>query len=49
MICDSEEPDPPPEGVTVLDCPTLMEGSKGRRQLAERTLEFASTLRPGGG
>jgi LPPG:FO 2-phospho-L-lactate transferase len=45
MVCDAEDPDPPPEGVRVLSCPTLMEGVEGRRSLAERTLEFASTLR----
>jgi LPPG:FO 2-phospho-L-lactate transferase len=45
MICDPEDPDPPPEGIRVMSCPTLMEGSAGRRELAERTLEFASTLR----
>jgi LPPG:FO 2-phospho-L-lactate transferase len=47
MVCDSEDPDPPPDGVPVLSCPTLMEGLGGRRALAERTLEFASTLRTG--
>jgi LPPG:FO 2-phospho-L-lactate transferase len=45
MVCDVGDPDPPPEGVRVLSCPTLMEGREGRRALAERTLEFASTLR----
>jgi LPPG:FO 2-phospho-L-lactate transferase len=45
MLCDSEDPDPPPESVRVLSWPTLMEGRAGRRALAERTLEFASTLR----
>jgi LPPG:FO 2-phospho-L-lactate transferase len=45
MICDPEDPDPAPEGLRVLSCPTLMEGREGRRALAERTLEFASTLR----
>jgi LPPG:FO 2-phospho-L-lactate transferase len=45
MICDPEDPDPPPEGIRVMSCPTLMEGRGGRRELAERTLEFASTLR----
>jgi LPPG:FO 2-phospho-L-lactate transferase len=45
MICDPEDPDPAPEGLRVLSCPTLMEGREGRRVLAERTLEFASTLR----
>jgi LPPG:FO 2-phospho-L-lactate transferase len=47
MVCDSEDPDPPPDRVPVLSCPTLMEGLGGRRALAERTLEFASTLRTG--
>jgi LPPG:FO 2-phospho-L-lactate transferase len=45
MVCDAADPDPPPENVRVLSCPTLMEGPEGRRLLAERTLEFASTLR----
>jgi LPPG:FO 2-phospho-L-lactate transferase len=44
MICDHEDPDPPPEGIPAMSCPTFMEGRAGRRQLAERTLEFASTL-----
>jgi LPPG:FO 2-phospho-L-lactate transferase len=44
MVVDSEDPDPPPEGVRVLSCPTLMEGPQGRRQLAERVLEFAQSL-----
>jgi LPPG:FO 2-phospho-L-lactate transferase len=47
MVCDADDPDPPPEGVRTLSCPTLMEGSDGRRALAERTLKFASTLRTG--
>jgi LPPG:FO 2-phospho-L-lactate transferase len=46
MLCDSEDPDPAPEGPAVMSCPTLMKGREGRRALAERTLEFASTLRP---
>ena len=45
MICDPKDPDPPPEGIRVMSCPTFMEGRAGRRELAERTLEFASTLR----
>lgn len=44
LLCDPEDPDPPPESVPVMSCPTLMEGQEGRRALAERTLEFASTL-----
>jgi LPPG:FO 2-phospho-L-lactate transferase len=45
MVCDPEDPDPPPEGIRVFNTETLMEGQKGRRALAERTLEFALTLR----
>jgi LPPG:FO 2-phospho-L-lactate transferase len=41
MVCDEEDPDPPPEGVAVLTCPTLMQGAGGRRALAERALEFS--------
>jgi LPPG:FO 2-phospho-L-lactate transferase len=44
MLCDPEDPDPPPEGLRVMSCPTLMEGREGRREVAERTLEFASML-----
>jgi LPPG:FO 2-phospho-L-lactate transferase len=44
MICDSEDPDPAPEDHTVMSCRTLMQGREGRRALAERTLEFASSL-----
>jgi LPPG:FO 2-phospho-L-lactate transferase len=45
MICDPEDPDPPPEGIEVLTCPTLMVGPEGRFRLAARTLDFASRLR----
>jgi LPPG:FO 2-phospho-L-lactate transferase len=48
MVCDTEDPEPPPETLRVLNTPTLMEGNGGRRALAERTLQFASTL-PGAG
>ena len=44
MVCDQADPDPPPEGIETLSCPTLMEGRDGRRRLAERTLEFASKV-----
>ncbi|HEX6585492.1 MAG TPA: 2-phospho-L-lactate transferase [Solirubrobacterales bacterium] len=42
MVCDEGDPDPPPDGIRTLTCPTLMEGRASRRALAERTLEFAS-------
>jgi LPPG:FO 2-phospho-L-lactate transferase len=44
MVCDEADPDPPPDGIETLRCPTLMEGREGRRRLAERSLEFASRL-----
>ena len=47
MVCDPADPDDPPEQVEVLACSTLMEGAAGRRELAERTLKFAGSLRRG--
>jgi LPPG:FO 2-phospho-L-lactate transferase len=44
MVVDEDDPDPPPEGLRTLSCPTLMEGAEGRRALAERVLEFAGGL-----
>jgi LPPG:FO 2-phospho-L-lactate transferase len=44
MVHDTEESDPPVD-IAALACPTLMDGRPGRRQLAERVLEFAATLR----
>ena len=44
MVIDADDPDPPPEGLRVLSCATLMEGAEGRRGLAERVLEWARTL-----
>jgi LPPG:FO 2-phospho-L-lactate transferase len=45
MICDSDDPDPPPDGIRVITAPTLMDGPEGRFRLAARTLDFASKLR----
>ena len=45
IVCDEGDPEPPPEGLESLLCPTLMEGSGGRRSLAVRTLEFAAGLK----
>jgi LPPG:FO 2-phospho-L-lactate transferase len=42
MVCDEADSDLPPD-VSVLTCPTLMEGAAGRRGLAERVLGFAET------
>jgi hypothetical protein len=44
MVVDAGDPDPGPGDVPLLSCPTLMEGSAGRRALAERVLEFARGL-----
>jgi LPPG:FO 2-phospho-L-lactate transferase len=45
IVVDAGDPDPHPEGVRVLSCPTLMEGAEGRRRLGERVLEWAQALR----
>jgi LPPG:FO 2-phospho-L-lactate transferase len=44
MVVDEGDPDPAPQGLRVLECPTLMEGAEGRRGLAERVLELARAL-----
>jgi LPPG:FO 2-phospho-L-lactate transferase len=44
MVVDEGDPEPGPGDLAVLRCPTLMEGSAGRRALAERVLEFARDL-----
>jgi LPPG:FO 2-phospho-L-lactate transferase len=44
MVVDADDPDPGPNSIQVLSCPTLMEGPEGRRELAERVLEFAEAL-----
>ena len=46
MVVDEDDPDPPPEDVRSLSCPTLMDGASGRRSLADRVLTFASELTP---
>jgi LPPG:FO 2-phospho-L-lactate transferase len=45
IVCDRDDPDPPPDWVEVLRCPTLMEDAERRRELARRVLEFGSRLR----
>jgi LPPG:FO 2-phospho-L-lactate transferase len=45
MVVDADDPDPGPDRVQVFSCPTLMKGAEGRRELAERVLEFAQMLR----
>jgi LPPG:FO 2-phospho-L-lactate transferase len=43
IVVDQDDPDPPPQSLRTLSCPTLMEGADGRRALAERVLEFAES------
>ena len=45
IVCDRDDPDPPPRGLEVLQCPTLMEGAERRRELGRRVLEFGASLR----
>jgi LPPG:FO 2-phospho-L-lactate transferase len=41
LVVDAADPDPPPAGVRTLVVPTLMDDAASRREVAERTLEFA--------
>lgn len=47
MVVDASDPDPPPGEPRTLSCPTLMQGARGRRALAERVLAFARELAEG--
>jgi LPPG:FO 2-phospho-L-lactate transferase len=47
MVVDAGDPDPPPAEPRTLACPTLMEGARGRRDVAERVLAFARELAGG--
>jgi len=44
MVCDEDDPDPPPAEIPTLTAPTLMEGASGRARLARIVLDFAATL-----
>jgi hypothetical protein len=44
LVVDAGDPDPPPAGVESLVVPTLMDDAETRREVAERTLEFARSL-----
>ena len=44
IVVDAGDPDPPPAGVASLVVPTLMDDDRTRREVAERTLEFARSL-----
>ena len=45
IVVDADDPDPSPEALRALRCPTLMVGAAGRRALAERVLALAAELR----
>lgn len=44
MVVDEGDPDPPPEDLPALACPTLMRDAAGRRALAGRVLDWAREL-----
>jgi LPPG:FO 2-phospho-L-lactate transferase len=44
LVVDAGDPDPPPEGMRSLIIPTLMDDDAKRREVAERTLDFARSL-----
>lgn len=44
LIVDSGDPGPPPEGIPSAQIPTLMVDATSRRAVAERTLEYATSL-----
>lgn len=45
LVVDSGDPEPPGTDIPTLSIPTLMDDAASRRAVAERTLEFAETLR----
>jgi LPPG:FO 2-phospho-L-lactate transferase len=45
MVVDDADPDPPPEGIRVLQEPILMSGGEGRRRVAAAVLDFGEALR----
>jgi LPPG:FO 2-phospho-L-lactate transferase len=44
IVVDEGDPDPPPDDLEVLACPTLMDGAEGRRALAQRVLDLVAAL-----
>lgn len=44
LVMDSDDPDPPPEGLRTLQRPTLMDGASGRREVAQAVLDFCGEL-----
>jgi LPPG:FO 2-phospho-L-lactate transferase len=44
LVADAADPDPPPAGIESVAIPTLMDEPSRRREVAQRTLEFARSL-----
>lgn len=44
IVVDEGDPDPPPEGLPALVCPTLMDSDESRAGLAQRVLDWAGSL-----
>ena len=47
MVCDEDDPDPPPDSVPTIQAPTLMDGRGARHRVAIATLQFAAGMRDG--
>jgi LPPG:FO 2-phospho-L-lactate transferase len=47
IVVDASDPGPPPDRPASVAVPTLMDDAAARRRVAERTLEFAASLRRG--
>jgi LPPG:FO 2-phospho-L-lactate transferase len=44
MICDADDPDPPPAGVRTFSTPTLMHSTESRRKVARGVLKVGLQL-----
>ncbi len=44
LVVDADDPEPPPKSPPSLTTPTLMDDAAARREVAERTLDFARSL-----
>jgi LPPG:FO 2-phospho-L-lactate transferase len=47
LVVDAGDPEPPPEGPRAMVTSTLMDDARSRREVAQRTLEFAGSLADG--
>ena len=44
MICDADDPDPPPTGIRAFSTPTLMHSTESRRAVARGVLKVGRHL-----